>query len=669
MPEGPHKGKPLVLRKRPVQSTELHDLKPQLSSELASDAILVNPFPMDGHWWVLGVPPDGIESLELISQITWSNKDHMHLLLRYQLKTPALAVRFEGGQVVKVLVSDFMLTVNPHEAQGQSTNPRVDGIHTHAFRVIPTQKFLKSVRASSDGYFFSWKLHMSAEEKAKVLNNFIADSDTHSGHHLFTYEDLNCSYFLWKSLMKSLNLFKTSSESSRKTWIQLSRRGKWGVELAKQLQLAPEPSYFFSNFMDWKKETYKALDDFIAINSPENFPIPKGQQLQVPPKRNPLIRALCEKGLVDHHWLPYFLGDKLLFGELVERSLGGKRGYSYHPKSRGILDLLFKNNFLDARTGKLKASKESVRQALQKEFPEGYVVKRVIDANSGRTGILNPEEFLLDLFSKTPQTYQPRHLATPFTGKQYSKHAVVTGERFFAMGKVPGTRWSNENTQLGEQSEYRVHSFSQSVVQGAVQNRWDHFENAHVAQESMEFVQNFMACLPSGLFWRQAFSFDVANLGDGEKRIIEMNTNRGRVKPWSDFLRDPRVLGAYVTSAERIYGCCFQGQSGQILREGLGNIKNHIVSEVLYFDWKMGNESYDMNFISDCLQKENLGFLERLNRYRNAPEETSSKYLESFRGFAEDYASMVLSLRNDPETTWKKLRTWATDLVNNNEAG
>jgi len=661
MPSGPFQGHPLVSWKRSIRSLNKDNLNPIFSSLVKETDILIDNFSLQGKWWILSVPPEAIQSTELISQIRWSNKDHVHLLLRLQFQHPVLALRQQNDRVIQHEVSDIVLTVNPHEAVGQQTDPRKDGIHTHTFRILPTEKFLKKIRQSPDVHFFSWKLSFSEKEKTKLLSQFAKDSEKYAGKDLFFYTDKNCSFYLWNSLIHILSVRKNSEAQTTEEWQKLSKRGKWGVLLAKKLSLQPQPSYFFSQFYEWKKEVYQSLEDFIEINTPENFPTPRNINLEISPKRNTFLKALYDNSLIDENWLPYFLGDKLLVGEIIEKYLGPSHE-KFHLKSRGIIHLLSENYCINQNSGELVMSKAQVLDVFKKEFPKDFIVKRVMDANSGASRIFSSDEFIDDIFSKKSQIYKPHHLMTPYYNEKYEKYAITTGESYFAMGRIERTRISKNSSYEGEDIEYRSHSLSQHVVIGGSQNRWDHFDNSTVISEIQNFIGQFIKTMPLGFFWRQAFSFDVAAQPHGAKSIVEINTNRGINKHWSDFLRDPRIIGSHVRTIEKHWNWSFQGVGGLLLRKGLGNIKNHIINEILYYNWKMQNEEFDPEYVIFSLKKQNTKLLQEALQFSKYPTSKTTEYLDQLAEFSSRYINKVSKVSDVESSEWRDLCQWLYDL-------
>jgi hypothetical protein len=64
---------------------------------------------------------------------------------------------------------------------------------------------------------------------------------------------------------------------------------------------------------------------------------------------------------------------------------------------------------------------------------------------------------------------------------------------------------------------------------------------------------------------------DVAVLDNGEMRITDVVTNRGKPIQWSSYLEQPRVIGAYARHFETYYGLRFQGISGSLIRHNFAN--------------------------------------------------------------------------------------------------
>ena len=121
--------------------------------------------------------------------------------------------------------------------------------------------------------------------------------------------------------------------------------------------------------------------------------------------------------------------------------------------------------------------------------------------------------------------------------------------------------------------EARVHTYEGRVIPDANTNYW--IANGHLSKQEVagaqKFVGDFLALLSPGLLSRQAMSFDVLILPNGELKISDVVTNRGRKVAWSQYLDQPRVIGAYTRHFEQYAGIHFTGVSGLLLRKNAGN--------------------------------------------------------------------------------------------------
>ena len=660
MPAGPLRGQPLVVNKRSVSALSVEQLPNQCQQIFANCDSIVENYRYAGQWWYLGFCERNISRIELLQQINWNRREHIHLLIRVIFSQPAAIARVRtDGRVVFDTTNDMILTITPHEAVGENTSGRRNDVHTVAYRALATKKFLKSMRRSPQAHFFATELTLDQWQRRRVVANFLAASAANAGQIMFNYHEQNCSSLLWQTIIPALGnrLSSPSDETRIQTLVQ---RGRFATETARVLGLQPRPSYFFADPSEWQVETIAAIRNYIEFNTPENQPASRNIEVRVAPKRNPVLQAIYRHNLVDHQWLPYFLGDKLLMAQLIRGYLKNSNYAKIQPKAVGVIDFLKQNQLVDSVSGRATIDEARLRVALLQTFPNGFVVKKTMDHGSDRGNIFCEEEFIADLLSAHPQTYRQQHWRQPLSGDQFGSPAPASGERYFLMEKIAGTRLSSADGEAGERSEYRLHSFARDVLPTATQNRWDHFTDRGEVQSSNLLLAEMLNALPLGLTWRQAYSFDVALQPSGGFRLIEVNTNRGRPKFWSDFLRDPQVLAAHVQLFEQQYGWQFLGESGELLRSGLGNITNHIVNDVLYFEEKVNTAPFNREFVLDYLKRQNVALLEQAKNYSGSEPQTAA-YLNELREFADGYVARVSELGSLSGNSWRQLCRWTSE--------
>ncbi|MEM7645289.1 MAG: hypothetical protein AAF203_00135, partial [Pseudomonadota bacterium] len=165
--------------------------------------------------------------------------------------------------------------------------------------------------------------------------------------------------------------------------------------------------------------------------------------------------------------------------------------------------------------------------------------------------------------------------------------------------------------------------------------------------------------MPEGFSWRQGFSFDIFIEPDGTHKIIEINTNRGRAKFWSDFLRDPEILGAHVRLIQELFGWQYKGASGEILAKNLGNLVNHILSDLIYFDDLTKKGDFDSEFILYNINERNVFLLNELEPYFESAEESSKNYVSDMKEFASGYRLHQRNVKSIGDRAWTQLCSWA----------
>lgn len=310
---------------------------------------------------------------------------------------------------------------------------------------------------------------------------------------------------------------------------------------------------------------------------------PAVTELHISPKRNPLLRELYGRGIARADERSFRLSDKLAMAREIFLGLG-EEAEAFHPRAAGLKEFLARNELVDKK-GEWRASREALRSALRKEFPDGCVLKACFSFGSRRGSFFHGEEALLGaIHGFDALAYSPDRFAFPHPAPPEFAAGISSGEEFFLMGLVPGTTLAGERET--EAVEIRAHSFGRKAVPGAMLARWDApCDLAALAPRVHAFLEDFLARMPAAFSEGQGFAYDllVPGHGKGGIRILEVNTNRGRQISWSDYLRDPAVLAAHARFFERELGWRFQGREGEALRLGLGNLVNHLRADLTCF--------------------------------------------------------------------------------------
>lgn len=283
--------------------------------------------------------------------------------------------------------------------------------------------------------------------------------------------------------------------------------------------------------------------------------------------KNQWIQAIYAKQLVDSSSATGLLSDKLLFYEVAKKELGVNVD-RYLVRTTGLRDFLVTRNLVNAE-GRLTADGDQVESALFKEFPAGFVARPAVGVAPRETGrglFKETDEFVADLLKTDTFLYRPEHRKRPVRSTVLdeiaSGEAIVLQEDLRTM--FPGKfQWR----------EARVHTYEGRVVTDANSNYW--VRNGRIsdneAASAQKFVSEFLSLLPPSILSRQALSFDVLILPNGTLRISDVVTNRGRKMSWSQYLDQPRVIGAYTRHFEQYAAVQFDGLGGMLLRRNAGN--------------------------------------------------------------------------------------------------
>lgn len=283
--------------------------------------------------------------------------------------------------------------------------------------------------------------------------------------------------------------------------------------------------------------------------------------------KNQWLQAVYAKQIVDASSATGLLSDKLLFYEVAKKELGSVAD-QYLVRTMGLRDFLVEEKLVGP-DGRLTAGGDEVESALFKVFQGGFVARPAVGVAPRETGrglFKETDEFVAELLKTDTFLYRPEHRKHPVRStvldEVASGEAIVLQEDLSA--KTPGKfQWR----------EVRVHTYESRVIADANTNYW--IRNGHLTKEEIaaaqKFVADFLALLPASLLSREAFSFDVLILPGGSLRISDVVTNRGRKTAWSQYLDQPRVIGAYTRHFEQFAGLHFAGISGSLLRHNAGN--------------------------------------------------------------------------------------------------
>jgi len=354
------------------------------------------------------------------------------------------------------------------------------------------------------------------------------------------------------------------------------------------------PDKYLSQILDNYFEQTKEFSDEapLALTNPRD--------LKIKALRNPLTKLLYSEGILEASDRSLLLCDKLFASKVMEHYLGNKEFKNYHLKTEGLKSFLTKFKIVDSN-GLVIKSKMEIMAILEMEFPKGFLVKPAVGMkSSGKNFYLDKHEVVELILKQNGDIYQPEEYKTPHHWERVRRFA--TGERFVFQELLPGSLGEGES-DYGDLHEYRVHSFYDKVVDGATETRWRGAKNSEEQNIKVnKYVQSFLDKLPKELTNRQAWSFDVFDLPNGQMKIIEINTNRGDKGNWSGYLVAPKTLGAYVRHLEQKFGWNFQGFSGWRLRHNLANIrKNWEVDKWEY--WEELKEWYQEKIVKKIFKR------------------------------------------------------------------
>ncbi len=353
--------------------------------------------------------------------------------------------------------------------------------------------------------------------------------------------------------------------ASRKRANASTQSRKRGVK--KQTVQKTEPTVVRTPRMFVDERVTKILRDLKGRAPRARAPEAAKVALPVWSSKNQWLQAVYSKQIVDASNATGLLSDKLLFYEVAKKELGPNVD-RFLVKTMGLRDFLVTENIVNS-DGRLVAEGDQIESALFKIFQGGFVARPAVGVAPRETGrglFKETDEFVAELLKTDTFLYRPEHRKRPVRSTVLDE--VASGEAIVLQEdlrtKVPGKFvWR----------EARVHSYESRVVSDANTNYW--ISNGRLSKEEIAGAQNFVAeflgLLPPSLLSRQALSFDVLILPNGELRISDVVTNRGRKTAWSQYLDQPRVIGAYTRHFEQFAGIHFDGISGMLLRQNAGN--------------------------------------------------------------------------------------------------
>jgi hypothetical protein len=295
-------------------------------------------------------------------------------------------------------------------------------------------------------------------------------------------------------------------------------------------------------------------------------------ELEASASKNGWLKSLYQRNLIEASWATEMLSDKRILYDVLARELGNNV-YRFYPKTVGLREILHRRKLINAK-GEITASGDEIETALHEEFPKGFLVRPAVGVAPQETGkglFPNTDQFIVELMTPGNPLYSPAHLAQPVRSHILdtiaSGEALVLQENFIIAADVKRPLKSRFY------QEVRVHTYEARVVAGAVPERWVQTNLLSEEQEAKAeaFVQQFLSLLPVSMLTRQAWGVDVAVMDNGELRIVDVVTNRGMRAPWSSYLEQPRVIGAYARHFEEHYGFRFAGLSGALIRHNFAN--------------------------------------------------------------------------------------------------
>jgi hypothetical protein len=296
-------------------------------------------------------------------------------------------------------------------------------------------------------------------------------------------------------------------------------------------------------------------------------------EVEASASKGPWLELVYGKNMIENNWATEMLTDKRLFYEVLCRELGQERANQIYPKTVGLREFLYKHKLLKPN-GEIAVSGEKIEEALHLEFPSGFVVRPAVGVAPNETGrglFAEPDQLIVEVLRPGNPLYQPSHLKNPV--KSHILSAIASGEAVVLQENIVLAADAHKPLKNRFFSEARIHTYEGRVIEGAVPSRWVQKELLKEADISRAeaFVADVLKSLPLTLLNHQAWGIDVAVMDNGDLRIVDIITNRGRKLAWSSYLEQPRVLGAYTRHFEKYYGWKFSGVSGSLIRNNFAN--------------------------------------------------------------------------------------------------
>ena len=285
------------------------------------------------------------------------------------------------------------------------------------------------------------------------------------------------------------------------------------------------------------------------------------------------LEAVYGKNMVDASFATEMLSDKRVLAEVLERELGPGKAFHFYPRTIGLREFLVKRKLIDAK-GTITADGDELEAALNDEFPAGYLVRPAVGVAPHETarGLYpNTDLFVAEVLAPGNILYSPSHLSQPV--KSHILNSVASGEAIVLQENFINSADVKKPLKSHFFQQVRVHTYEDHVIEGGIPDRWvqANLVTSDEARQAEAFVREFLVSLPLSILTKQAWGIDVAVMDNGELRIIDVVTNRGKAIGWSSYLDQPRVIAAYSKHFEESYGLRFTGVNGALIRHGFAN--------------------------------------------------------------------------------------------------
>jgi hypothetical protein len=299
--------------------------------------------------------------------------------------------------------------------------------------------------------------------------------------------------------------------------------------------------------------------------------IPAEVQVSEPTRNALLAEAVYSQGLVEASTYSRLMSDKLFQVKFLTQVAPSVA--PFFPQTFGFREFLRRQGLVDAK-GFLKGNEAQITQAFQKQFPQGFVVKPVAGYNTAGKGFyINETQTLVKDLLKDPKKFLGSDRNFLFSSPELG---LASGEGWLVQqllkAKVNGVPVD------GKPPEYRVHTYQKHVVPNATESRWL-VAGEKSFPEVNAYVQKFLDLIPEAHLAKQAWGLDVVQLGPGDFRVIEINTNRGQPIQWSGYLLSGLQLGAHVRHWESVGVLKLNGPTAEPFRRNRANLESWIRKE------------------------------------------------------------------------------------------